>query len=162
MSGAVQNSRIAYYPPFDALRAATPQTKGRARMGIVLLLLALSPCACAAHARQPASFYLMVPVIDSSTGALPGQSSLHWRWNINGTYETATACANARQEALDKRLRVEAETEAVPPQLRNSIYADMDRQLGWPSGLNATHPHWGSESMYRSFCIASDDPRLAK
>jgi hypothetical protein len=131
-------------------------------MRIVLLLLVLSLCACAAHTRQPATFYLMAPVIDSSAGAVQGQSSLRWRWSINGTYETATACANARQEALDKRLRVEAETEAAPPQVRNAIYADMDRQLGWPSGLNAMHPHWGSESMYRSFCIASDDPRLAK
>ena len=131
-------------------------------MRIVLLLLVLSLCACAARTGPPATFYLMVPVIDSSTGAVQGQSSLRWRWNINGTYDTAIACANARQEALDKRLRVEAETEPAPPQVRNSIYAAMDRQFGWPSGLNATHPHWGSESMYKSVCIASDDPRLAK
>jgi hypothetical protein len=128
-------------------------------MRIVPLLLALSLCACAARP-QPATFYLMVPMINSAPGEVQAQSSLRLSWSITGTYETATACAKARQEALDKRLRAETETEAAPPQVRNFIYADTDRRIGWPAGFTAAHPHFSSESMYRSVCVNSDDPRL--
>jgi hypothetical protein len=129
-------------------------------MRMVLLLLALSLCACAAHTQQPTTFYLMAPMINSATGEVRGQSSLRLNWGVTGTYETAAACAKARQEALDERLRVEAETEAVPPQVRDSIYEDMDRQVGRPAGFSAAHPHLGSEAMYRSICVGSGDPRL--